>query len=117
MQETDAPILLPRQTSFLPWLLFAIALVAGGGAFVVEKQTADSDAARLATLERSEAKARADGEELAAAKRTLEQRVAELQTENGKLSVKIAAAESVKVRPAVAMKSSKGRKHHKRKHV
>lgn len=115
MQDIDAPVLLPRQSSFMPWLLFAVALVAGIGGFVVEKQRADSGDARLAAATRGESKARAEAEEQASARRSLEQRVSQLQTENGRLSVKIAAAESVKVKAPAAMAAKHGRKHKKHK--
>ncbi len=115
MQDIDPPVLLPRQTSLMPWLLFAVALVAGLGGFVVEKQRADSEAARLEAATRGETRARGEAEEAMAAKRALEQRVSELTSENGRLSVKIAAAESVKVKGPMALAKRASRKHkHKR---
>jgi uncharacterized protein HemX len=115
MQDTDAPVLLPRQSSFMPWLLFAVAVVAGAGGFVVEKQKADTAEARIATVASAESKARAEASDAVAAKKQLEQRVADLQSENNKLSVKIAAAESVKVKAPVDGKHGRNKhKKHKR---
>jgi uncharacterized protein HemX len=112
----SAPVLLPRQSSFMPWLLFAVALVAGAGGFVVEKQKADTAEARTLTVANSEARARAEATEATSAKKQLEQRVEKLQTENGRLSVKIAAAESVKVKPPATSKRGRD-KHKKHKHL
>jgi hypothetical protein len=111
--DPDAQILLPKRSSVLPWILFGLALVVGIGGILVEKQKADTDAFRLSGLQKSEAKALAEAAEAVGAKKALETRVQELQTENGRLSVKVAAR--VESAPA-AHAHKKARKHH-RKHA
>ena len=114
MEYEEGPVMIPRQSSMLPWILFALTLVGGIGAILVEEQKLDAAAMRAANTTRSEEKARAELTEATSAKRALETRVQELQAENGRLTVKVAAAATVD-RPAKATRSTKKarRKHHR----
>ena len=79
----------------LPWILFALTLVAAVGGILVEEQKLDATSARVASAAKSEEKARAELTDVGNAKRALETRVSELQTENGRLTAKVAAAARV----------------------
>jgi hypothetical protein len=113
MEYPEGPVLVPKQSSLLPWILFALVLVGGIGAILVEEQKLDAAAMRALTMTKSESKARLDLAEATNAKRALETRVQELQTENGRLTIKVAAA--AKPEPAAQARSSKKarRKHHR----
>jgi len=114
MDFEDAPIVKPAKQSMLPWILFALTLVAAVGGMLVEEQKLDAATARVASAARSEEKARAELTDTGNAKRALETRVSELQTENGRLTAKVAAAARVEATPMThARASKKSRKHHK----
>ena len=103
----------PKQ-SMLAWILFALTLVAAIGGMLVEEQKLDAASARAASAAKSEQKARAELTDAANAKRALETRVQELQAENGRLAVKVAAAKAEPVAKTHARAAKKQRKHHKR---
>lgn len=117
MEYPDVPVMVPRQSSMMPWILFALVLVGGIGAVLVEEQKLDALNMRAVSTADAEKKARAEAVEAMAAKRTLETRVQELQAENGRLTVKVAAT-AKPAEPSTATKaraSKKGhRKHHRR---
>ena len=117
MDFEDAPIVKPAKQSMLPWILFALTLVAAVGGMLVEEQKLDAASARVASAAKSEEKARAELTDTGNAKRALETRVSELQTENGRLTAKVAAAARVDAATTTtthARASKKSRKHHKR---
>lgn len=115
MDFEDAPMVKAAKPSMLPWILFALTLVAAVGGILVEEQKLDAATTRAASAARSEEKARTEATDAATAKRTLETRVTELQAENGRLTAKVAAAARVESTPAThARASKKSRKHHKR---
>lgn len=105
----DSPILLPKKTSVLPWILFAVALLAGAGGVFIEKQRADTEAWRANSARDGAEKARVAMQAAEEAKRVAETRVSELQAENGRLAVKVAAAS--KIQPV----HGKARKHKRHK--
>lgn len=114
MEFEDAPIVKPARQSMLPWILFALTLVAAVGGMLVEEQKLDAASARAASTAKSEQKARAELTDAGNAKRALETRVAELQTENGRLTAKVAAAARIDAALAThARAGKKARKHHK----
>ncbi|MCA1663620.1 MAG: hypothetical protein LC659_05020 [Myxococcales bacterium] len=88
MEFEDAPIVKPAKPSVLPWILFALTLVAAVGGIFVEEQNLDAARARVAAAAKSEEKARAELTDAGNAKRALETRVGELTTENGRLTAK-----------------------------
>jgi hypothetical protein len=104
-----------RPQSMLAWILFALTMVAAIGLMLVEEQKLDAANARAAAATKSEAKARAELTDAGNAKSTLETRVQELQTENGRLTVKVAAAAKVDP-PAPAASTKKARRKHRRHH-
>ena len=114
MEFQDAPIITPPKQSMLAWILFSLVLVAGIGGILVEEQKLDAAVARAASAARSEQKARAELTDVGNAKRALETRVQELQAENGRLTVKVAASAHVDA-PAVHARAPKKtrRKHHR----
>lgn len=116
MEYQQEQIIAPaKQQSMTAWILFALAFVAALAIGLVEEQKLDQANGRAAAAARSEAKARAELTDTANAKRALETRVQELQTENGRLTVKVAAA--AKIDPAApAHVSKKARRKHKRHH-
>jgi hypothetical protein len=105
----------PKQSSMLPWILFALVLVAGIGAILVEEQKLDAAAMRVVSTTKSEEKARAELTEATSARRALETRVQELQAENGRLTIKVAAAARPEPPAAAKARSTKKarRKHHR----
>ena len=115
MDFEDAPIVKRGKPSILPWILFALTLVAAIGGMLVEEQKLDAASARVASAAKSEEKARAELTDAGNAKRALETRVSELQTENGRLTAKVAAAARVEASTTTthARASKKSRKHHK----
>ena len=115
MQYPDGPMIVPKQ-SMVPWILFAFVLVAGLGAILVEQQKLDAAVMRVSTTAKAEVKARAELAEAASAKRALELRVQELQTENGRLTVKVAAAAQVAPLADKAHARKKARSKHHRHH-
>ncbi|HEY2748002.1 MAG TPA: hypothetical protein VGL86_25440 [Polyangia bacterium] len=118
MEYPGEQIIAPaRQQSMLAWILFALTMLAAIGLMLVEEQKLDAANARAAAAAKSEAKARVELGEVDGAKRALETRVQELQTENGRLTVKVAAA--AKVDPpttAPAHPAKKARRKHRRHH-
>jgi hypothetical protein len=114
--DPDAEILMPRRSSMLPWILFAVALVVGSGGILVEKQKADTAEFRIGSAVRAEEKARAEAAEAMTARKGLETKVQELQAENGRLSVKVGAAATASASADAKSKGKKARKHH-RKHA
>lgn len=115
MEYPDAEILTPTtKHSMLAWILFALTVVAGIGVVLVEEQKLDAATARVAAAARAEEKARAELTDAGNAKRALETRVQELQAENGRLTVKVAAAAKIDPPPTHARAAKKShRKHHK----
>jgi hypothetical protein len=99
----------------LPWILFALVLVGGIGAILVEEQKLDAAAMRAANTTKSEEKARAELTEATNAKKALETRVQELQAENGRLTVKVAATAKLDP-PQKAHSRKKARSKHHRHH-
>ncbi|HEX9101998.1 MAG TPA: hypothetical protein VF997_07340 [Polyangia bacterium] len=114
MEYEDAQIITPAKHSMLAWILFGLALVAGIGIFLVEEQKLAAEAGRVAVAAKAEEKARAELTDVGNAKRALETRLQELQAENGRLTVKVAAAAKVDP-PATHARAAKKtrRKHHK----
>jgi hypothetical protein len=96
------------------WILFSLVLVAGIGGILVEEQKLQAAVGRAASATKSDDKARAELADVVNAKRALETRVQELQAENGRLTVKVAAAARVDP-PAVHARTPKKarRKHHR----
>jgi len=114
MDFEDAPIVRPAKQSMMPWILFALTLVAAIGVILVEEQKLDAATARVAMAAKAEEKARTEVTESGSAKRALETRVTELQAENGRLTAKVAAAAHVDAAAAThARAGKKARKHHK----
>jgi len=111
-QEVITPAARP---SMLAWILFGLTLISAAGVVLIEEQKLDAASSRAAAAAKAEEKARGELTDAANAKRTLETRVQELQAENGRLTVKVAAAARVDA-PAktVARAAKKHRKHHKR---
>ena len=119
MEYQQEPIIVPaKPQSPTGWVLFALAVVAAIAIGLVEEQKLDAASSRVAMATKSEAKARAELTDVANAKRALETRVQELQTENGRLTVKVAAA--AKIEPSSAapahVSTKKARNKHKRHH-
>jgi uncharacterized protein HemX len=107
----EPQVLMPKRTSsMLAWILFALALVLGAGGIFIEKQKADTEALRATRARDAEEKARLEVAARDAAKRALETRVQELQAENGRLSVKVAAKSD-----ATGKHAGKARKHKRQK--
>jgi hypothetical protein len=104
-----------KQHSMLAWILFALTLVAGIGLGLVDEQKLDAATRRAEAAAKSEAKARAELTDIDNAKRALETRVGELQAENGRLTVKVAAAAKIDA-AAPAHVPKKARRKHKRHH-
>jgi len=101
-----------RQQSMLAWILFGLTMLAAIGVVFVEEQKLDAANARAATATKSEAKARAELTDVSNARRTLETRVSELQAENGRLTVKVAAAAKIDpVAPAHVSKKARRKQH------
>lgn len=101
--------------SMLAWILFGLTLVSAVGVVLIEEQKLDAASSRAAAAAKAEEKARGEVTDAANAKRALETRVQELQAENGRLAVKVAAAGRVDPAPAThARAGKKHRKHHKR---
>jgi len=116
MDDQDAHWMTPARQPMLAWILFALTLVAAIGVVLVEQQKLDAANGRVAAAAKSEEKARAELTDVGNAKRTLETRVQELQTENGRLTVKVAAA--AKIDPlAMHARAAKKAHHKRRKHV
>ena len=115
MEYPDAEIMTPTtKHSMLAWILFALTLVAGIGVVLVEEQKLDAASARVAAAAKAEEKARAELTDAGNAKRALETRVQELQAENGRLTVKVAAAAKIDPPTTHARAAKKShRKHHK----
>ncbi len=114
MDYPDPQILSPTtKHSMLAWILFALTLVAAVGMMLIEEQKLDAARARVASAAKAEEKARAELTDVGNAKRALETRVQELQAENGRLTVKVAAVAKVDAPPAHARAAKKHRKHHK----
>jgi Sec-independent protein translocase protein TatA len=117
MEYQEMPAMVPKQPSMTPWILFALVLVAGIGAVLVEDQKLDAATMRVTTTVEAEKKARAEAVAAMQAQKTLENRVQELQAENGRLAVKVsAAAKSSEQQPAKTHASKKARRKHKRHH-
>ncbi len=116
MEFQDAPIITPAKQSTLAWILFALVLVAGIGGILVEEQKLDAATTRAAAAAKAEEKARAELTDLGNAKRTLETRVQELEAENGRLTVKVAAARVAPVAAEHARATKKARRKHHRHH-
>jgi hypothetical protein len=116
MEYPEGPALVPKQSSMLPWILFALVLVGGIGAILVEEQKLDAAAMRALTMTKSESKARLEAAEATNAKRALETRVQELQTENGRLTIKVAAAAKPDPAASKARSAKKARRKHHRHH-
>ena len=116
MEYQQEQIITPsKQQSMLAWILFALTLVAAIGLTLVQQQNLDTANRRADAATKSEAKARAELTDVSNARRMLETRVGELQAENGRLAVKVAAA--TKVDPAApAHVPKKARRKHKRHH-
>lgn len=115
MDFQDAQIIKPAKSSPLPWILFALTLVAAVGGILVEEQKLDAASARAALAARAEEKARSEASDAQTAKRALETRVSDLQADNGRLTAKVAAAARVDPpRATHARASKKSRKRHKR---
>ncbi len=117
MDDQDAQILTPARQPMLAWILFALTLVAGIGVVLVEQQKLDAANGRLTAATKSEEKARAELIDVGNQKRALETRVQELQAENGRLSVKVAAA--AKIDPPTTTHARAAKKSHRkhRKHA
>ncbi len=115
MEYQAEPIITSPRQSLLAWILFALTLLAAIGLMLVEEQKLDAANARAAAATKSETKARAELTDADNAKRALETRVQELQTENGRLTVKVAAAAKVDP-PAPAPATKKARRKHRRHH-
>lgn len=113
--QADPILTSTKQQSMLAWILFALTMVAAIGMMLIEEQKLDAANARAAAATKSEAKARAELTDVAAARRALDTRVQELQTENGRLTVKVAAAANVDP-PAPAHVPKKARRKHRRHH-
>ncbi|MCU1283199.1 MAG: hypothetical protein JWM53_6745 [bacterium] len=114
MEYQEGPVMVPKQSSMLPWILFALTLVGAIGAVLVEEQKLDAAAMRAANTTKSEEKARAELNEATNAKRALETRVQELQAENGRLTIKVAAAAKIDPPAKGAHSTKKARsKHHR----
>ena len=105
-----------RQHSLLAWILFALTMLAAIGLMLIEEQKLDTANARAAAAAKSEAKARAELTDVGNAKRALETRVQELQAENGRLTVKVAAAAKVDPPAPATHVSKKARRKHRRHH-
>ena len=118
MEYQQEPIIVPaKPQSPTGWVLFALAVVSAIAIGLVEEQKLDAASSRVAMATKSEAKARAELTDVANAKRALETRVQELQTENGRLTVKVAAAAKVEpASPATHVSKKKARNKHKRHH-
>ena len=117
MEYPDAEILTPTtKHSMLAWILFALTLVAGIGVVLVEEQKLDAATTRVAAAARAEEKARAELTDAGNAKRALETRVQELQAENGRLTVKVAAAAKIDPPATHARAAKKSHRKH-RKHA
>ena len=101
MSYPDAQVITPK-SSMLPWILFALVFVGGVGAVLVEEQKLKPRRCARRRSTRSEEKARIELGEATSAKHALETRVQELQTENGRLTIKVAAAAHVIRRPRSA---------------
>jgi hypothetical protein len=101
--------------SMLAWILFGLTLVSAAGIVLIEEQKLEAASTRAAAAAKAEEKARGELTDAANAKRALETRVQELQAENGRLTVKVAAGARVDA-PAktLARAAKKHRKHHKR---
>jgi len=99
--------------SMLAWILFGLTLVSAVGVVLIEEQKLDAASSRAAAAARAEEKARGELTDAANAKRALETRVQELQAENGRLTVKVAARVDAPVK-TLARAAKKHRKHHKR---
>jgi hypothetical protein len=115
MEYQDVITTPDSRPSMLAWILFGLTLVSAVGVVLIEEQKLDAASSRAAAAARAEEKARGQLTDAANAKRALETRVQELQAENGRLTVKVAAAGRVDA-PAktVARAAKKHRKHHKR---
>jgi hypothetical protein len=116
MEYQEGPVMVPRQAPMLPWILFALVLVGGIGAILVEEQKLDAAAMRVANTTKSEEKARAALTEATNAKKALETRVQELQAENGRLTVKVAATTKLDPPAHRAHSTKKARSKHHRHH-
>jgi hypothetical protein len=114
MEYPEGPVIMPKQTSMTPWILFALVLVAGIGMVLVEEQKLDAAAMRVTTTVEAEKKSRAEAVEAMAGKRALETRVQELQAENGRLTVKVAAGAKPVEQPTKARAAKKVRRKHHR---
>ena len=116
MEYPEPEVLVPAKQSMLAWILFALTLVGAIGIGLAEEQKLGAANGRLATAAQAEQKARADLADAQNAKRTLETRVQELQAENGRLTVKVAAAAKIDPPKKTHARASKKtrRKHHKR---
>lgn len=116
MEYPDPQILAPTtKHSMLAWILLGLTLVGAIGMMLIEEQKLDAAYARVAAAAKAEEKARAELSDVGNAKRALETRVQELQAENGRLTVKVAAAAKVDATPLHARAAKKShRKHHKR---
>lgn len=116
MEYQQEQIITPsKPQSMLAWILFALTFVAAVGLTLVEQQNLDTANRRAEAATKSEAKARAELTDVDTAKRALETRVGELQAENGRLTVKVAAAAKIDP-PAPAHVPKKARRKHKRHH-
>jgi len=112
MEYQDGPIISAPRQSMLAWILFGLTLVAAIGGVLVEEQKLAAASSRAASAAKSEEKARAELTDAANAKRALETRVQELQAENGRLAVKVAARVETPAKTH-ARAAKKHRKHHK----
>ena len=115
MDFQDPPVIAPAKQSTLAWILFALTLVGAVGAILVEEQKLEAATGRAASAAKAEERARGELADIGNAKRALEQRMTELQAENGRLTAKVAAAARMEAPAAThARASKKSRKHHKR---
>ena len=114
MEYPDAHILTPTtKHSMLAWILFGLTLISGAGIVLIEEQKVDAAASRAAAAAKAEEKARGELTDAANGKRALETRVQELQAENGRLTVKVAAAARV---DATATTHARAAKKHRKRH-
>jgi hypothetical protein len=109
-QEVITPAARP---SMLAWILFGLTLISGAGIVLIEEQKVDAAASRAAAAAKAEEKARGELTDAANGKRALETRVQELQAENGRLTVKVAAAARV---DATATTPARAAKKHRKRH-
>jgi hypothetical protein len=109
-QEVITPAARP---SMLAWILFGLTLISGAGIVLIEEQKVDAAASRAAAAAKAEEKARGELTDAANGKRALETRVQELQAENGRLTVKVAAAARV---DATATTHARAAKKHRKRH-